>query len=67
MQCNIGNKDRTIRFTVGATLLVVGLLTSHLLGTILDVVGVVLIITAAVRYCPAYTVVGITTDKIGRN
>jgi hypothetical protein len=70
---NVGNLDRTLRFTAGALLLLVSLVAPMMglvgdLGVwkyVLAVVGVVLIATAAIRFCPAYAILGIKTCASG--
>lgn len=59
MQCNIGNKDKLLRLILGLALVVWGVISQNWLGTI----GLVLIITAMIRFCPAYTIIGMNTDK----
>lgn len=57
MKPNIGQTDRIIRFVVGIVLLLVGLLapmSSVALQVILVLLGAVLLVTAALRFCPAY-------------
>ncbi|MFO0389097.1 MAG: DUF2892 domain-containing protein [Alphaproteobacteria bacterium] len=59
MQCNIGKKDKILRLVLGLALVIWGMVSQNWLGAI----GLVLIITAMVRFCPAYTVIGMNTDK----
>lgn len=59
MQCNVGKKDKTLRLVLGLALVVWGVVSQNWLGAI----GLVLIITAMIRFCPAYTVIGMNTDK----
>jgi hypothetical protein len=59
MTKNIGHLDRTIRFGVGLALVVWGLFSSILLGLL----GVLLLVTVAFNWCPAYSVLGIDTRK----
>lgn len=61
MTKNIGKTDRLIRFAVGLALVVWGALSANWLGAI----GLVLIATAALNWCPAYTVFGFSTCKTG--
>lgn len=68
---NVGGVDRILRFVVGALLLIVPFLppvSAALsgLGTfvwVVPIVGVVMILTALFRFCPAYTLFGITTCR----
>ena len=55
MQCNVGKKDKTLRLVLGLVLVIWGVVSQNWLGAI----GLVLIITAMVRFCPAYTVLGL--------
>ncbi len=61
MTKNIGSVDRLIRFAVGLALVVWGLLSANWLGAI----GLIPIATAAMNWCPAYSVFGISTCKAG--
>ncbi len=63
MQKNIGTVDRTIRAIVGVCLLAswpLGLFEGTL-AIVLSLVGVVMLVTAALRWCPPYTLLGINT------
>ena len=66
-QPNIGNVDRLIRLTAGIALIVAPYVLHHawLAGPIGHwgalVVGAVLVITALVRFCPAYALFGMRT------
>jgi hypothetical protein len=61
MTKNVGRIDRAIRFAVGLALVVWGLLSPSWLGAI----GLIPIATAAMSWCPAYSLVGISTCKTG--
>lgn len=69
---NVGSADRMIRFVLGAILIVVPFL-PFAAGLFADwgawkyavtVVGLVMVATAAMRFCPAYTLLGIRTCPI---
>ncbi|MCP4471759.1 MAG: DUF2892 domain-containing protein [Gammaproteobacteria bacterium] len=63
MKANIGTVDRGIRAIVGIALIAswpLGLLEGTL-GIVLPVVGVVLLLTALLRWCPPYMLFGINT------
>jgi hypothetical protein len=63
---NESNVDRTVRALVGAVLLiawVAGWLTGTL-AVVLGVVGIVLLATAAMGFCPLYRVLGISTCPV---
>ncbi|SOH93824.1 Protein of unknown function [Monaibacterium marinum] len=70
MTLNIGRFDRIIRVVLGAFLIIapltggISLYQSTLLAIISAVVGVVLIATAAFRFCPLYRMIGIRTCKV---
>lgn len=51
MQCNVGTTDRIIRAIVGAGALAWGISNGNVIA---DVVGVVLLGTAVLKFCPAY-------------
>jgi hypothetical protein len=51
MQCNVGTTDRIIRAIVGAGALAWGISNGNVIA---DVVGVVLLGTAILKFCPAY-------------
>ena len=57
MKTNIGSLDRIIRFVLGFALLSGGLVLHSWWG----LVGLVPILTAVVRFCPAYLPFGINT------
>ncbi len=58
MKPNMGNTDRIIRGIVGVILALVGLFAvpagSTALQVILVLVGIILLVTAAIRFCPLY-------------
>jgi len=56
MKTNIGNADRTIRVVAGLIIIGTGLYMSSWWGAI----GVVPLVTAFLRWCPAYTLFGIS-------
>jgi hypothetical protein len=65
MKKNMGTIDRAIRAVVGIaaiTAYFVGWLTGTL-AIISLVVGIVLLGTAAIRWCPPYDLLGINTDS----
>ncbi len=62
MSANVGSLDRMIRLVAGAILVVLGLwLGGGWLWAVL--VGAVLVATALLRVCPAYTLLHIRTNK----
>jgi hypothetical protein len=58
---NIGRIDRTIRFGIGLALVIWGLLSGNWLGLI----GVILLATVALSWCPAYVPFGFSTRQPG--
>lgn len=59
MKTNIGNLDRSLRLVAGAAILGAGFYFKSWWG----LVGLGPIITALVRFCPLYPLVGISTCK----
>jgi hypothetical protein len=65
MKCNVGGADRTSRFVLGAALGSVGLFAemSEKLRIGSFLVAAIAIGTAAVRYCPANSLLGVDTCR----
>jgi hypothetical protein len=66
MKTNMGTADRLIRIAVAgvfAALYFTGVVTNMALATLLWVVGIIFITTAAIGFCPLYTMVGFRTKK----
>lgn len=71
MTVNVGTPDRIARLIVGLLLIVAPFLTGWALfasplwtwGCVL--VGLVLVITGFVRFCPAYRIINVSTAKEG--
>jgi hypothetical protein len=63
MTSNVGTIDRVIRIVLGIVLVALGL--SHTvtggLAIAAYVVGVLALVTGVLRYCPAWSILGITT------
>lgn len=67
MKRNESNQDRGIRAVVGIIALLSGLFAvGGFLRALLIIVGLVLVITAAVGFCPLYRLLGINTCKVRR-
>lgn len=66
MNKNIGSTDRILRLVAGVILLGAGMsvFSSALMTTLSLVVGLVLIGTALVRFCPMYRLLGISTCPV---
>lgn len=65
MNVNVGTMDRVVRAIFGAVLVVLylnGILTGTL-GAVLLVGGIVLILTALVRFCPVYQLLGVNSCR----
>lgn len=64
---NIGRTDKILRILGGLVLLGISFMTlggvSTTTGVIAIVIGVVLLVTALVNFCPAYKLLGIGTAK----
>jgi len=60
MNKNVGSVDKKVRVAVGVLLVVLAIM-----GTIgwWGWLGVVLIITGSMNYCPAYSLLGVNTSK----
>lgn len=72
---NVGTLDRTLRFLLGA-LLVAAVFVPPFAGMVaswgawkyaLTVWGVAMLATAAFRFCPAYTLLGIRTCPVAKS
>ncbi len=69
MTANLGSIDRIIRFGLGLVLFVLPFVTpfgiwNNPIGQFgAPIVGLVLVATAFLRFCPLYTIVGIRTCK----
>jgi hypothetical protein len=57
MKANVGSADRIIRFILGAVIIVLGFYFKSWWG----VIGIVPIITATLNFCPAYSLIGVST------
>lgn len=65
MKRNESNQDRGIRAVVGIIALLIGLFAvGGFLRALLIIVVLVLVITAAVGFCPLYRLLGINTCKV---
>jgi hypothetical protein len=60
MKANVGGIDRVLRIVLGLTL--VGLAATGTVG-VWGYVGVVLVLTGIIRWCPAYLPFGISSCK----
>jgi hypothetical protein len=65
MNTNVGSIDRTVRVVLGLALLSVVVIV-HGPARWLGLIGLVPLLTAALAFCPLYTVLGIRTCPTGR-
>jgi hypothetical protein len=65
MKINESTADRVIRAVAGAVLLFLGFggVLSGALAIVADVVGVVLLATGAIGFCPLYAILKLSTAK----
>jgi hypothetical protein len=59
IQCNVGKADRVVRAIAALAILGVGVY----LGTWWGLLGFILLITAAIGWCPLYNLIGVSTCK----
>lgn len=66
MKPNEGTSDRIIRLIAGVVLIIIGwpVLGNNTLGIILDILGVILLITGITGFCGLYKLFGINTIKV---
>ncbi len=62
MKCNVGGTDRMIRIVAGVIIILLGFYFQSWWG----VVGIVPILTGALRWCPAYIPFGFSTCETAR-
>ena len=59
MKRNLGNVDRIIRVILGVAIMLAGLYSQTWLGAL----GVVLLVTAAIGWCPLYVPFHLSTNR----
>jgi hypothetical protein len=59
MQCNVGQTERTIRIVAGVAIIAAGIMFGSWWGAI----GLIPLATGVMRWCPAWTMLGINTAK----
>jgi hypothetical protein len=70
MTVNVGNTDRILRFIVGLVLIALPFigtfepLSAGALKWVSVIVGLVLVATAGLKFCPLYRILGIQTCKV---
>lgn len=62
---NVGGVDRAVRLIVGVVLAAVAYfgIVSGVYATIAYIFAVIAFVTGLIKFCPAYTIVGINTRK----
>lgn len=66
LKTNQSGVDRIVRVVLGIALLALGLFWVQApWNWILDIVGVIALVTGAVGFCPLYALLGIHTNKVG--
>ncbi len=67
LQANLGSSDKFIRIVAGIILLTLGFFKlgglTAFAGILAIVIGVVLLATGVINFCPAYKLLGLRTDK----
>ena len=63
MKRNMGNMDRIIRAVIGIALIVVGIVIGDWVLILGIVLGAILLITAAIGFCPLYVPFKLSTLK----
>ena len=63
MKCNMGKTDRVLRAILGIVIIAVGWIYQSWWGA----VGLVLVVTAAISWCPLYLPFKISTCKVEEN
>lgn len=69
MEANVGSMDRIIRFIAGAALIALPYMTAMemwanpMIKYGVNAVGAILILTALVRFCPLFKLLGISTVR----
>ena len=63
MTCNVGGLERTVRIFLGIALVAIATIGALPTGMmiVLYVIGAVALVTGAVGFCPAWTLLGINT------
>ncbi len=59
MKVNMGSLDRILRIVAGLVIIGAGIAFKSWWGAI----GVILVATAGIGFCPLYTVLGVSTDR----
>lgn len=65
MKANVGTADRIVRVILGAALLSVFFILDGGIKYI-GLIGIILLLTAFIKFCPLYTIFGIKTNKAAK-
>ena len=60
MKCNVGKTDKIIRIILGLVVIILGIALKSWLGLI----GIILLVTAFIGWCPLYGICRISTSKV---
>jgi len=63
MEKNVGGMDKNIRMGAGAVLLLLSIFNIVSPGWLFGIIGVVLLATGFLNFCPAYKLIGMNTNK----
>ncbi|WP_457636905.1 YgaP family membrane protein [Oceanithermus sp.] len=63
MGCNVGKTDQLVRYILGIVLVVAYFLhwVTGTWGWVSLILGIIFVVTAAIRFCPLYVIFGINT------
>ncbi|MFT5755042.1 MAG: hypothetical protein ACI924_002295 [Flavobacterium sp.] len=66
MKKNVGNGDRFLRIMIGiiALILVMGNVIEGTLMWIVLAIGLIMVFTSSIQFCPAYSIFGVNTCKV---
>ncbi len=64
MKKNEGNLDRIARVVVAVVAAIIAIAAGGALGVVLWIVAAVMLVTAAVGFCPLYRVLGVNTCRV---
>lgn len=66
MKKNVGNGDRFLRIMIGiiALILVMGNVVEGLWMWVALIVGILMVLTSSIQFCPLYTILGMNTCKV---
>ena len=68
MKVNVGSTDRLIRLVAGVVLVGAGLFAVQgAMQWVLGILGVVLVATGSLRFCPIYAALGLSTNGSARS